>query len=209
MALVRTFHKYRGMATLGMSDLLAILTEQLPLVAPRQTRYRVTDLPTARTIRFYTAQGLVDKPSAREGTSAVYGYRHLLQLLAIKYLQSQYLPLVKVRSLVSGASNRDLELLIPEIAPAVHRGIEREDRRLIEQLAGRAPQPAPGSAPAAPAQETSAAAPETAPDTWHRVEVAPGIELLVHTTALPLEERERLRGALLRELARARGWGTG
>ena len=67
---------------------------------------------------------------AKEGSHARYGYRHLLQVMAIKYLQSQYLPLVKIRSLVENISNRDLELLIPEIAPvtAAHRGIARADR---------------------------------------------------------------------------------
>jgi len=54
--------------------------------------------------------------------------------MAIKYLQSQYLPLVKIRSLVENISNRDLELLIPEIAPvtAAHRGIARADRVVMK-----------------------------------------------------------------------------
>jgi hypothetical protein len=64
------------------------------------------------------------------------------------------------------------------------------------------PQP---SVPAAP----GAAAPPTAVaefDTWHRLDIGPGIELLVHAAALSAESRERLRGALLRELGVLRGW---
>ena len=134
MASVRSFHRYRGESSFTMSQFIAILREQLPQVAPSQTKYRVTEIPSERTIRFYTANNLVDKPVAREGSHARYGYRHLLQVLSIKYLQSQYLPLVKIRSLVENVSNRDLEILIPEIptVTAAHRGIAREDRRIVE-----------------------------------------------------------------------------
>ena len=134
MASVRSFHRYRGESSFTMSQFIAILREQLPQVAPSQTKYRVTEIPSERTIRFYTANKLVDKPVATEGAHARYGYRHLLQVLSIKYLQSQYLPLVKIRSLVENVSNRDLELLIPEISTvtAAHRGFAREDRPVVE-----------------------------------------------------------------------------
>ena len=44
--------------------------------------------PTERTIRFYVTRGLVSPPEGR-GTAAVYGYRHLLQVLAIKLRQME------------------------------------------------------------------------------------------------------------------------
>lgn len=198
MAIVRSFHRYRGESSFTMSRLVAVLKEQLHEIAPSQTRYRVTQVPTERTIRFYTARGLVDKPAVGAGGRALYGYRQLLQILAVKYLQSQYLPLVKVRSLVERADNRELEQMIPAISPvtATHRGIAREDRMLPPAApAGR------GSVPASPA-----AADEEHPDLWHRVEIGPGIELHVHAAALSPEQRERLRGRLLRELGVLRGW---
>jgi len=139
----------------------------------------------------------------------LYGYRHLLQVLAIKYLQSQYLPLVKIRSLVENADNRELELLIPSIAPATaaHRGLAREDLRVaarsfLPTAAGveSATQPPAGATGEAAGTDTAP------PDTWHRIEVGPGLELHVHAAALPAEGRERLRGALLRELGVLRGW---
>jgi hypothetical protein len=46
-------------------------------------------------------------------------------------------------------------------------------------------------------------------DLWHRIEVGPGIELQVHAAALTGEQRERLRGALLREIGVLRGWFEG
>jgi DNA-binding transcriptional MerR regulator len=192
-----------------MRQLIAILREQLPQVAPSQTKYRVTEMPSERTIRFYTANKLVDKPVTTEGAHALYGYRHLLQILAIKYLQSQYLPLVKIRSLVENISNRDLELLIPEISPvtAAHRGIAREDRPVVENsffpqaFSFNSLQSTQGSDPVETSSERG-----VTDNTWHRVEIGPGIELQVHTAALTKQDIERLRGALLRELGILRGW---
>ncbi len=209
MASVRPFHRYRGESSFTMSQFLAILREQLPQVAPSQTKYRVTVMPNERTIRFYTANSLVDKPVAREGSHPRYGYRHLLQIMAIKYLQSQYLPLVKIRSLVENSSNRDLELLIPEIAPvtAAHRGIAREDRLVIENsflpkvFTFNSRQP-PGEQ--APPDGTSDE--NFTHNTWRRVEIGPRIELHVHTATLLDQDIERLRGMLLRELGVLRGW---
>jgi DNA-binding transcriptional MerR regulator len=168
-------------------------------------------MPSERTIRFYTANSLVDKPASREGTHARYGYRHLLQIMAVKYLQTQYLPLVKIRSLVENISNRDLELLIPEIAPvtAAHRGIARADRTIVENsflpqaFPFNARQPRPEAAPADHIGDDAAP-----PDTWRRVEIGPGIELHVHAAALAGADIERLRGVLLRELGVLRGWFT-
>jgi len=209
MASVRSFHRYRGESSFTMSQFIAILREQLPQVAPSQTKYRVTEIPSERTIRFYTANKLVDKPGVRDGTHARYGYRHLLQVLSIKYLQSQYLPLVKIRSLVENVSNRDLELLIPEIATvtATHRGIAREDRPVVENsfipqiFSFKSQQSSLEKAPG-----STIAVDEPIHDTWRRVEIGPGIELHVHATALSENDIERLRGTLLREIGVLRGW---
>jgi len=209
MASVRPFHRYRGESSLTMSQFIAILREQLPQVAPTQTKYRVTEIPSERTIRFYTANKLVEKPVAKEGSHARYGYRHLLQVMAIKYLQSQYLSLVKIRSLVENISNRDLELLIPEIAPvtAAHRGIARADRMVIENsflaqsFTFHSRQQKQEMAPADLISDTG-----ELPDTWRRIEIGPGIELHVYASALTGTDIERLRGMLLRELGVLRGW---
>ena len=209
MATVRPFHRYRGETSLTMSQFIAVLREQLPQVTPAQTKYRVTEIPSERTIRFYTANGLVDKPVAKEGSHARYGYRHLLQVMAIKYLQSQYLPLVKIRSLVENISNRDLELLIPGISPATatHRGIAREDRTVVDNsfspqaFSFNPPQSVPQTRPVDTVGEDAATS-----NAWRRVEIGPGIELHVHVAALAEKDIEHLRGALLRELGVLRGW---
>lgn len=213
MASVRSFHRYRGETSFSMARLVEIVREQLPAIAPAQTRYRVTEMPTERTIRFYTGRGLVDKPVTAPGGRKCYGYRHLLQVLAVKYLQSQYLPLVKVKAMTGGVDNRELESMMPAIAPAsgTYRAVGRDGAGAwgVSTPAGAAA--APPGRPAAPAPEGAGAPAHVAADAegtdlWHRVEVGPGVELHVHAAALTQEQREQLRGTLLRELGVFRGW---
>jgi DNA-binding transcriptional MerR regulator len=206
MATVRSFHKYRGVSTLTAPELLTIVGELLATIVPRQTKYKVTDVPSERTLRFYTARGLVDKPIGRDGTTSRYGYRHILQLLAVKYLQSQYLPLVKVRSLLERAGNRDLEQLIPGITGVVHRGIGQQEGRIFNTPAGTAPEVTVSLEGPPPGGGAPAASPLPAADLWRHIEVSPGVELHVHADALPDEACLRLRAVLLREMAVLRGW---
>lgn len=91
-----------------VTDCLARL---LPLFVSRQVRYKVTDVPDRRTIRYYMSRGLLDKP-AHHGRVALFNYRHVLQLLAIKALQSQYLPLRKTSEIVRAATDQDLEAIL-------------------------------------------------------------------------------------------------
>jgi DNA-binding transcriptional MerR regulator len=72
---------------------------------------RVRDVPDLRTIRYYTTVGLLDRPAAMRGRTALYGERHLLQLVAIKRLQAQGLTLAAVQERVVGLSNKGLRRL--------------------------------------------------------------------------------------------------
>jgi DNA-binding transcriptional MerR regulator len=77
---------------------------------------RVTGLPDARMIRWYTTIGLVDRPTMR-GRTAYYGERHLLQLVAVKRLQQEGLALAQVQHRLLGATDetlRDLAAVSPE-----------------------------------------------------------------------------------------------
>jgi DNA-binding transcriptional MerR regulator len=73
---------------------------------------RVSQVPSARTIRYYTSLGLVDRPMGYEGGVAMYGQRHLLQLLAIKVLQAEYLPLPEIQKQLFGRGEDDLKEII-------------------------------------------------------------------------------------------------
>ncbi|MCS5700961.1 MerR family transcriptional regulator [Cyanobium sp. FGCU-52] len=54
---------------------------------------------TSRTVRLYATQGLIDRPG-KEGRHAVYGRRHLLQLLLIRSLARRGLSLSAIAPLV-------------------------------------------------------------------------------------------------------------
>jgi DNA-binding transcriptional MerR regulator len=72
---------------------------------------RVSAAPDARTVRYYTTLGLLDRPTI-ENRQARYAQRHLLQLIAIKVLQSLDLPLARIQELMYGRSDAELQQLI-------------------------------------------------------------------------------------------------
>ena len=94
---------------------------------------RVSPAPDARTVRYYTTLGLLDRP-AIVGRQARYRQRHLLQLLAIKGLQKRALPLAEIQERLYGRSDAELEALIEALgreaadapAPAVAATSVRE-----------------------------------------------------------------------------------
>ena len=81
---------------------------------------RVRELPNARTIRWYTTIGLVDRPLATRGRVALYGQRHALQLAAIKRLQAEGLALAEVQERLLGASDGRLANLAKTDIDIVH-----------------------------------------------------------------------------------------
>src|SRR6266511_4916192 len=80
---------------------------------------------TPRTIRYYTAEGLLPRPDAR-GQYALYGEEHLLRLRLIAQLKAAYLPLGEIKARLD-----QLDLV--------------QVRQLLEQRADRA-EPAPAGA---------------------------------------------------------------
>jgi MerR HTH family regulatory protein len=69
---------------------------------------RVRAVPDRRAIRWYTTIGLIDRPVAHRGRTALYGPRHLLQLVAVKRLQARGLPLVAIQQELTGATDNQL-----------------------------------------------------------------------------------------------------
>jgi DNA-binding transcriptional MerR regulator len=72
---------------------------------------RVRDIPDRRTIRYYTTLGLLDRAAEMRGRTALYGRRHLLQLVAIKRLQTRGLPLVEIQQKLLGLNDTALARL--------------------------------------------------------------------------------------------------
>jgi DNA-binding transcriptional MerR regulator len=61
-----------------------------------------------RAFRFYRTQKIVDPPTRKEGVAGVYSERHLLQLLAVKAQQAQWMPLPEIRKKLANASDEEL-----------------------------------------------------------------------------------------------------
>jgi hypothetical protein len=76
-----------------------------------QSNGRVRGVPDQRSIRYYTTLGLIDRPAAMRGRTALYGRRHLLQLVAIKRMQARGLTLAGLQERLVGQSNAALEKL--------------------------------------------------------------------------------------------------
>src|SRR3989442_938412 len=77
---------------------------------------RIRDVPDRRTIRYYTTLGLLDRPAEMRGRTALYGRRHLWQLVAIKRLQGHGLALAEIQQRLLGLTDEALRDLarVPE-----------------------------------------------------------------------------------------------
>lgn len=86
-----------------------------------QVSGRVRDVPNERLIRWYTTIGLVDPPLGRRGRTALYGPRHLLQLVAVKRRQAAGRSIAEIQTELAGATDATLEriaaLPFPATAP--------------------------------------------------------------------------------------------
>jgi hypothetical protein len=98
----------RADATWTLDELTERVGGALSVGYDGQPSGRVRDLPDRRAIRWYTTIGLVDRPAATRGRTAMYGPRHLLQLVAIKRLQAQGLSLVAIQAELAGATDAQL-----------------------------------------------------------------------------------------------------
>src|SRR6266851_2448089 len=72
-----------------------------------QSSGRVREVPNVRTIRWYTTIGLLDRP-AMQGRTALYGTRHLAQIVAVKRLQAEGCSLTEVQEQLIGADDTTL-----------------------------------------------------------------------------------------------------
>src|SRR6476660_6308814 len=88
--------------------------------------------PSERTIRFYVARWLVSPPEGR-GTAAVYSYRHLLQVLAIKLRQMEGATLETMTREFAGLTG---DLIERRVAGVLGPALPRPDRLALLQAPG-------------------------------------------------------------------------
>lgn len=103
-----------------IDELSAGVAEALAAGYPGQSNGRVREVPDRRTIRWYTTIGLLDRPAAMRGRTALYGRQHLLQIVAIKRLQADGNTLAEVQQQLVGATATMLEEIarVPGDAPS-------------------------------------------------------------------------------------------
>lgn len=94
-----------------LDQLTELVGTALAVDYPGQVNGRVRAVPDRRAIRWYSTIGLVDRPAEMRGRTALYGRRHLLQLVAIKRLQSQGRTLAEIQAELSGATDRTLRTI--------------------------------------------------------------------------------------------------
>jgi DNA-binding transcriptional MerR regulator len=173
VALLRAHARHAPWNARGLASHATALVDAAGM-RPTNTSARAT--PSARAIRFYVANGLLDHPEGK-GTAATYHYKHLLQLLAIKIRQRE---------------GQTLELIKAELADLQGDQLEKRVATALAPALGN------GAAQATRTDDTSEAA-------WRRIAVADGIELHVRQDSPAAREsalmalRESVRAALGRE----------
>jgi len=138
----------------------------------RPTNASARAMPSARAVRFYVANGLLDRPEGA-GTAATYGYRHLLQLLCIKIRQRE---------------GQTLDTIKQEMREVTGDALER---RVAQSLT-----------PALVLNGSGTAATSDSPATWRRLPISDGVEIHVRDDSpaardsVLLAMREAVRGAV-------------
>ncbi len=192
-----------------LDELVERVRRALAAEYPGAPNGRVRDLPDRRAIRRYTTTGLVDRPLGMRGRTALYGSRHLLQLVALKRRQAEGRALAEIQAELAGASDDALagvarvpaDLLLMDDSPPP--GPEPQARPRFWSAAAPAAATA-GPAPiAGPAPVTG---PATGPERLGGVALGSGVILVV--PGLPTdEERAEIAAAArpLMELLAERG----
>jgi hypothetical protein len=167
-----TLREYHGLAPWGLRDLAALAAGLLDASGVVPVNAAARARPSERTIRFYVMRGLVSPPDGR-GTAAVYSYRHLLQVLAIKLRQMEGATLEAMSKEFEGLTGDVIER---RVASALGPAMPRPDRLALLQAPGTG-RGRVGRALLGWLTPVEGAAPGGL--VCRRIVVAPGIELLV------------------------------
>lgn len=170
MTLLRSHARHAPWNARGLATHVSALVDAAG-VKPTNASARAA--PSARAVRFYVANKLLDRPEGL-GTAATYNYRHFLQLLSIKIRQREGMTLETIKKEMRELTGDALERRVAQaLAPVLLTGM-----------------------PAAAARDDLRVA------SWRRVPVADGIELHLRDDSPAATEdttvilREALRTAL-------------
>jgi DNA-binding transcriptional MerR regulator len=154
---------------------------------------RVRDIPDRRTIRYYTTLGLLDRAVAMRGRTALYGRRHLFQLVAIKQLQARGRSLAEVQAALAGQTDTALARLAG-LSWDMTQGRPTPARRAARAFWRQVPEPRPAESsqddgsrrdPEELVRPTADHGPRTLQGLW----LAEGVTLLL-APSRPLEDED-------------------
>lgn len=169
-----TLRQYAALAPWSLRDLSALAGAILESSSVFPVNAASNARPSERTIRFYVTRKLVTPPEGR-GTAATYGYRHLLQVLAIKLQQMEGATLETLVKELGGLAGDVVER---RVAHALGGRISPPDQLPLSQPEG-APRGKVGRALQAWAGEGVAMARRGRGQLLRRVALGPGAELLL------------------------------
>jgi DNA-binding transcriptional MerR regulator len=197
-------------AAYDLEELLAIAGE------------RIGEEITPRTVRLYATEGLIDRPG-KDGRRAVYGQRHLLQLLLIRTLARRGLSLTAIAPLVTCGDEELVQQLLQledpspsseqQEALAYLQSLQGDRSRStsIDSSASLLPllgSPLSSSSASLSSQRSlftrSAGRSSAASSRWHRFSLAPGVELHLSESASIPPSGKRREAWLARLLERLR-----
>ena len=159
---------------------------------------QVRAVPDERSVRYYTTLGLLDRPTLR-GRTAIYGARHLAQLVAIKRYQSEGKTLAEIQQMLPAMDDHSLArftgiaIATKPARPAARRDFWREPALEVapaepesesESESESEPEPEPEPEPVTESATVTEPAPATEPAFSQCLELhlAPGVRLAFTTT---------------------------
>jgi DNA-binding transcriptional MerR regulator len=196
----------KGRRYVGLLEFARVGEQILAEMGLEQARGTVTSVPDERTIRYYMTEGLIQTPGEKQGTASLFSYLNLLQLLTVKKLQAEHLPIRKIRELVAGKSEQELEMLLGAGSVAAKKSRETDAKRYLESLLAPDAAPPPRQAAAAPRTEPAAPAPQMIDQSasWQRVEIEPGLELHIRSDYSPPATSGKTKSLLEKAIHRLR-----
>lgn len=157
----------------SLDEFVQLTNDLLPQYLPENpANTRVREEVTPRLVRHYTSLEMLDEP-IKEGRSARYSYRHLLQMLLVRRLLADGYGASAINQMATSKDNTELEALLQG---GVHLTVTPANPALafLQQLQQRQ-----GDAQPSKAALRSTPRQLNAPAHWTRIEVSPGLELHV------------------------------
>jgi DNA-binding transcriptional MerR regulator len=175
-----------------LDELVIEAARIIPHIAQEQKRYKVAVYPDERTIRYYINEGLVDRPSPSKDNPSRFTYRHLLQILAIKHLQAQYLPLNKIKEMLNSLDIEELEEIITggreETSEYASFSSPMRRRAALQNMIQ---EPLSLSFQREIKEYTLPSIEPDIPEEWVRISVTDDIELNVRSSSIPKSSGEK------------------